>query len=197
MHLIIANQIAEHLSIKDKASFLVGGIAPDAASPKDISHFYAGNHIDYSRRIEYEKFLNKYCTHSHAPFILGYYTHLIADDLWLKGFYLSWLKNRMENDTTIFNQYHHDFRLLNGKLVNHYGLRDVLVQQLQKNSEVIEIEEVTFEQIEKFIPFVLNDLEFEQSSLNQPLEVFTLSQVVGYVETSVGKGIMHIKSLLG
>lgn len=196
MHLIIANQIAEHLSINEKASFLVGGIAPDATSPKDISHFFAGEHSDYSRRIDYEKFLNKYCPHSHAPFILGYYTHLIADDLWLKGFYMPWLKNRMENDNTILNQYHNDFRLLNGKLVTHYGLKDELEQQLQKNSEIIEIEEVTFEQIKTFIPFVINDLEYEQSSLNQPLEVFTFAQMVGYVETSVEKGIMHIQSLL-
>ncbi len=137
--------------------------------------------------------LNKYGAQSHSPFILGYYTHLIADDLWLKGFYLPWLKNRMENDNAIFNQYHNDFRLLNGKLVHHYDLKVELQQQLQKNHEIIEIEEVTSDQINTFIPFVLNDLEYEQSSLNQPLEVFTFKQIVGYIETSVEKGIMHIK----
>lgn len=194
MHLIIANQIADHFSIKDKSSFLFGGIAPDAASAKEMSHFFTGDHSDYSRSIDFKKFLKKYCTHT--PFILGYYTHLISDELWLKGFYMPWLKNRMENDNVIFNQYHNDFRLLNGKLVNHYGLKDELQQQLQNNSEIIEIEEVTFEQINTFIPLVLNDLEIEQSSVNQPLEVFTFTQIVGYVETSVEKGIMHIKSIV-
>lgn len=37
MHLMIANGIAEKLSIKDKTSFLIGGIAPDAVTPKDLS----------------------------------------------------------------------------------------------------------------------------------------------------------------
>jgi hypothetical protein len=36
MHLIIANQIADQLSIKDKPTFLLGGIVPDAVSPKKI-----------------------------------------------------------------------------------------------------------------------------------------------------------------
>lgn len=42
MHLVIANRIADDLSIKDKTSFLLGGIAADAVSPKDLSHFYKG-----------------------------------------------------------------------------------------------------------------------------------------------------------
>ncbi|CAM3856374.1 hypothetical protein PALA111701_29060 [Paenibacillus lactis] len=37
MHLIIANEIADTLAIKDKSSFLIGGIAPDAVPTKDIS----------------------------------------------------------------------------------------------------------------------------------------------------------------
>jgi Zinc dependent phospholipase C len=105
MHLIIANQIAEKVLISDKSSFLIGGIAPDSVSPKDLSHFYIGDVNDYSRSIAYEKFIEKYSGSSNTEFILGYYTHLIADDLWLKGFYLPWLKNRMENDKEIFNKY--------------------------------------------------------------------------------------------
>lgn len=120
MHLIIANQIADQLSIKDKISFLLVGVAPDAVSPKDLSHFFAGSHREYSRSIDYEQFINKYSSHKHSDFILGYYTHLIADDIWLKGFYLSWLKNRLENDKDLFDRYHKDFRLLNGKLLNYY-----------------------------------------------------------------------------
>ncbi|MFO1444097.1 zinc dependent phospholipase C family protein [Bacillus sp. Bva_UNVM-123] len=196
MHIIIANQIANHFSIIDKASFLLGGIAPDAVTPKDRSHFFVGDVSNYSRSIDFEKFLHKYRKESNTPFILGYYTHLIADDIWLKGFYLPWLKNRLETDKNIFNLYHNDFRLLNGKLLNYYGLKTELQQELQKNGEIIELQEVTFEQINKFISFVLDDVSFEQNSLAQPLDVFTFEQIIGYVETSVEKGIMHVKSLL-
>lgn len=88
MHVIIANKIADNLSIKDKTSFLIGGIAADAASQKDSSHFFKGDVKDYSRYIDYNEFVHKYGLNKNSDYILGYYTHLIADDIWLKGFYL-------------------------------------------------------------------------------------------------------------
>lgn len=60
MNLIIANRIAECLSIEDKTSFLIGGVAPDAVSPKEVSHFFKGEVQDYSRHIDYKGFLDKY-----------------------------------------------------------------------------------------------------------------------------------------
>lgn len=196
MHLIIANCIAERFSIKDKTSFLIGGIAPDAVSSKDLSHFYIGDVSDYSRSIDFEKFLNKYSVHKHSPFILGYYTHLIADDIWLKGFFLPWLKNRLENDKNMLNLYHHDFRLLNGKLLDYYNFTNVLKEELNKNGETIELQEITLEDIKNFIPYVWQDMDYEYEDLKLPLNVFTFEQIVGYIETSVDKGIMHIKSLI-
>ncbi|WP_309246306.1 hypothetical protein [Cytobacillus oceanisediminis] len=93
----------------------MGGIAPDAVSPKDLSHFYKG------RTDDYKSIVYKYRNISHSPYILGYYIHLIADHVWLTGFYLPWLKNRMEKDDEVFTRYHNDFRLCNAKLSGHYG----------------------------------------------------------------------------
>jgi hypothetical protein len=42
MHTIIAHEVASRYQIKDSSSFILGGIAPDAVSPKDFSHFYKG-----------------------------------------------------------------------------------------------------------------------------------------------------------
>lgn len=123
MHLIIANRIADSLSIENHTEFLLGGIAPDAVSAKDDSHFYTGDVQEYTRRIDYQEFLNKYHSHAENQYILGYYSHLIADDIWLKGFYLPWLRNRMETNKEIFQEYHNDFRLLNGKLLDYYGFK--------------------------------------------------------------------------
>ncbi|WP_166541776.1 zinc dependent phospholipase C family protein [Paenibacillus lutrae] len=114
MHLIIANTIAESLSIENRTSLLLGSIAPDAVSTKNESHFFKGEAQDYSRRVDYKGFLQKYNSQVESHFIWGYYTHLIADDIWLKGFYLPWLKNRMEAKKEWYHLYHNDFRLLNG-----------------------------------------------------------------------------------
>jgi hypothetical protein len=196
MHYIISNQIAERLSINDKVSFILGGISPDAVAPKDLSHFFIGEVSDYTRSIDYDGFLEKYDTAKHTSFILGYYTHLIADDIWLKGFYLPWLKNRMENDQTIFSQYHRDFQLLNGKLLNYYALNMDLLKDWEKNSSIFDLEEVKTSDISKFVPYVLGDMDYNKEDIDQKLTVFTFEQILGYVETSIDKGLLLIKPLL-
>ncbi|MFD1779116.1 hydrolase [Fredinandcohnia salidurans] len=195
MHLVIANRIADELSIKDKSSFLLGGIAADAVSSKDLSHFYKGDVKDYSRYIDYKEFIHKYSSNIDSHFIQGYYTHLIADDIWLKGFYLPWLKNRMEADKSIFNRYHNDFRLLNGKLLDYYGYTQQLSAAISQNGTIIETEEVKSDDIKKLVSYVIGDMDYGREELEQPLTVFTLEQIIGYIETSVDKGLICIKSL--
>lgn len=198
MHLIIANRIAEKRSVTNRAAFLFGGIAPDAVSPKDLSHFYSGDVEDYSRMIDYSGFLDKYRDWQQMDYIFGYYSHLIAEDLWLKGFYLPWLKNRMEQDPEILGLYHEDFRLLNAKLLDYYGLDSELLKEMEQNSaSVVDLEEVTIKNVLDFLPYVKGDMQYALHDLKAPLKVFTLEQIVGYVETSVDKGIIHINKAFG
>ena len=199
MHLIIGHKIAESLSIEDKASFLLGSIAPDAVfshDEKNRSHFFKGDVQDYSRHIDYEGFLHKYSSRVKRPYILGYYAHLIADDVWLKGFYLSWLKNRMDADEGLHKLYHNDFRLLNGKLLEYYGLTDELRETLNDFPSISDLDEVKAQDVERFISYVKGDMEYEQQVINEKLNVFTLNQIVGYIETSVDMGLLKIKPLL-
>ncbi len=195
MHAIIAARIAEHFSIQEQTSFLIGGVAPDAVSPKELSHFYTGRAEDYSLDISFDNFINKYKHKCQSPFILGYYTHLIADELWLKGFYKPWLKKQLEMDKTLFHCYHNDFRLLNGKLLEYYGNKNQLKAELKKSVEIMGLDEVKKADVEKLLPEVLGDLEYDEESLKQSLEVFTFKQIVGYIETSVDKGIYHMELL--
>jgi hypothetical protein len=196
MHLVIANRIAECLSIEDRTLFLLGSIAPDAVSPKDLSHFFKGEVQDYSRSIDYKGFLHKYSSQVESHYILGYFTHLIADDIWLKGFYLPWLKNRMEANKKIFNLYHNDFRLLNGKLLEYYGFTDELRKMLSYFPTIFDLQEVKSKDVEEFIPYVLGDMEYDKEVINEKLDVFTFNQIVGYIETSVDIGLLNIKPIL-
>ncbi|WP_370221597.1 zinc dependent phospholipase C family protein [Cytobacillus sp.] len=191
MHSIINNEIASRMKIEDKAAFLLGGIAPDAVSPKDLSHFYKGNTDDYTRSIDYKSFLDKYRSKSLSPYILGYYTHLIADHVWLTGFYLPWLKYRMEKDEEVLNRYHNDFRLCNAKLSEQYGQ----VKFEMKNVKVPDLDEVSADQVSAFIPYILKDFEYDKNDAEKSLEVFTFQQIIGYVETSVELGAAELKKL--
>lgn len=199
MHCIIGEKIAQALSIEDKTSFLLGCIAPDAVfahEEKNLSHFFIGDVQDYSRSVDYKGFLQKYGSYIDHPYILGYFAHLIADDIWLKGFYLSWLKNRMDDDERMYKLYHNDFRLLNGKLLEYYGLTNELRNSFSLIPAILDLDEITSKNVEEFVPYVLGDMENDHEVLDEELNVFTLNQIVGYIETSVDKGIMNIKPIL-
>ena len=193
MHAIIALKVAEALQIENKTEFLLGGIAADATSDKEASHFYTGSHEDYTRAIDYELFWEKYKARVDRNYILGYYAHLIADDLWLSGFYLPWLKNRMEANPELQTLYHQDFRLLNGKLAHHYDVKEVLMNTFEQQVELLDLDEVKGINTLKLAQYVIEDFNEMEQSLEQPLHVFTLNQIVGYIETSIQKSVYIIK----
>ncbi|WDH95427.1 zinc dependent phospholipase C family protein [Paenibacillus urinalis] len=197
MHLIIANRIAESLSMEDRTLFLLGSLAPDAVSPKESSHFFKGEVQNYTRFIDYKGFLHKYSSQAEQQYILGYFTHLIADDIWLRGFNLSWLENRMEADPDLYPIYHKDFQTLNGKLLEHYGFTNILKEMLSDVPAVMDLEEVKSKDVEHFLPYVLGDMEYDKDEVNkQQLQVFTFVQILGYIETSVDMGLLHLKPML-
>jgi Zinc dependent phospholipase C len=192
MHLIIADQIASKYTIKDKQAFLIGGIAPDAVYPKTKSHFYVGSEENYTTSIDFDAFLEKYPEKS--DYILGYYTHLIADYIWVKGFYQGWLKNRMDQDKTLHGRYHEDFRVLNGKLLHYYQIDQKLLADINSVS-FPDLEEVKNADVEAFIPYVLEDMNYSKADLDAELQVFTFQQMIGYIETSVHVGIMRMQDI--
>ncbi|KPB06361.1 zinc dependent phospholipase C family protein [Bacillus sp. CHD6a] len=194
MHIIIAHEIACRIKVVDISSFILGAVAPDAVAPKDLSHFYKGNPNDYTRSIDYEAFLHKYSNFKDHPYILGYYTHLIADDIWLKGFFLPWLKNRLENDSTILERYHHDFKLLNSKLMFQYQTEPDLLKGILDAAKPLELEEVSLNQVSSFIPYAEQDMMLPQT--DEPLQVFTMEMIIGYIETSIDLGVQSIKTAI-
>lgn len=123
MYVIIVNGIVEKLFIYDKIFFLFGVVVFDVVylkKEKGILYFYVGIMKNYMRRIDYDLFFYKYELYINFLFILGYYIYFIVDDNWLSGFFLFWLKNRIENDEIIVFLYYNDFKLLNVKLFYYY-----------------------------------------------------------------------------
>ncbi|MDQ0170078.1 hypothetical protein J2T19_001518 [Paenibacillus tundrae] len=197
MHLIIGHKIAERLNIEDRTSFLLGSVAPDAVATKDESHFYRGEHQNFTRHIDYKEFLDKYNSYSDNRYVLGYYAHLIADEQWMKGFYMPWLRNRMEEDPGVYPLYHNDFKLLNKRLLEHYDCTDEMRNAIHnKASKVMDLDEVKSHDVLDFIPYVLGDMEYEEQGIVEVLNVFSFIQIKGYIETSVNVGIMNLKKYM-
>ncbi|MCJ7842500.1 hypothetical protein MUB24_16670 [Lederbergia sp. NSJ-179] len=102
----------------------------------------------------------------------------------------------MEADEGLYTLYHNDFRLLNGKLLEHYGFTSELKETFSHFPAIIDLEEVQSEDVERFIPFVLGDMDYNPEDVHKDLNVFTFDQIIGYIETAVEVGMVKIKPLL-
>lgn len=103
----------------------------------------------------------------------------------------------MEANEGLYKQYHNDFKLLNGKLLKHYGYEEELRRRLNYIPTIPDLEEVKSTDVKKFVPCVFDDLDYDKEILNETLNVFTFEQIIGYLETSVDMGILNMKCSLG
>ncbi|WP_342773803.1 hypothetical protein [Cohnella pontilimi] len=99
----------------------------------------------------------------------------------------------MEADAGVYPSYHNDFRLLNGKLLEHYGCTDEMRKAICDSPAVIDLQEVKSSDVVEFVPYVLGDMDYEQQVIDEPLNVFSFIQIKGYIETSVDIGIMNLQ----
>ncbi|UOQ42585.1 zinc dependent phospholipase C family protein [Halobacillus salinarum] len=196
MHLLIADKVADQLDVVTNNNlFLLGGIAPDALIPKTHSHFYKGEVNRFTREVDFIGFYERHQNEAPYEFILGYFTHLVADDLWLKGFYLPWLKNRMNHDPAMYDRYHRDFQLLNGKLLDYYKKAERFKRELHYENVNFQADFFHSEKLKDFLHEIFADIDDNSKSRSEPLDVLSLEQIIGYIESSSLKAILHIREL--
>src|SRR5699024_6319986 len=150
-----------------------------------------GSHEDYTRIVNYEKFYEKYKGNRNKAYILGYYAHLITDHIWLTGFFQPWLKNRMEHDSSLHQRYHHDFSLLNRKLATHYNISVDTFENVS-DTEIPHLDEVSGDDVKKLFSFIYDDLRSPENE-SEPLKVFTMPQIVGYIETAIEVSVKKVR----
>jgi hypothetical protein len=97
----------------------------------------------------------------------------------------------MEIDSSIFERYHNDFKLLNAKLMHHYRVNVDMMQESFVKGQSVDLDEVSAEQLSNFLPYVEQDMKSMLSE--EPLQVFTMEMMIGYMETSIDKGCQAIK----
>ena len=198
MHLIIANQVFEKLEIPNQQSFLLGGIAPDAVftrEGKNKSHFHEGNLDDGTRFVNYEKFIVKYQADIQNEFILGYLTHLISDDVWMKVIYFkNDFYNRLATDPALLGRWHDDFRKLNGKLIEKFEcgeLKNKLVGATLDNK----VCEIDFKDLQSFTIETLNDFTYNKEDIGKELQVYTFREINDYIELATNMAINVCSSI--
>lgn len=189
MHLVIGKRVSEELNVANINDFLIGSVAIDWVFDKEASHYYSGVTANFTRHIDYERFYHEY-SHLGTDFVLGCYAHLIADDLWLQGMYLPWLRYMIKTNEEDQARYHQDFMRLNQMLISHYGYEG-LVDSLNPEVDAKErINSMSFGSFEKMI----SQLKIDVSTSPQgDLEIFRFHQIIAHIETAVHKIVTLIK----
>lgn len=191
MHLIIAANVSKKLNVKNKGWFLEGGIAPDAAftvKGKIESHFYEGSLDDGTRVSNYKQFIEKYPFEVQSEFGLGYLTHLIADDIWLKQVYFkNDLKNRLSADSSLLERWHSDFRKLNNILIDRFDCGDLKGELIKSSYTANTIKEIQPKDLQRFKEEAIEDFVFTENELESKLEVYSISQILDYLDAATDK----------
>jgi hypothetical protein len=184
MHYCISSLLDKELEILDKNLFFLGGIAPDVNKnmgvPKARSHFFKQLNNGLIS-VDYVTFYKKYLTHKKSDFHLGYYFHLISDQIWIDDIYyklIKWLPIDEKNEAQ--KKYYRDFWRLNGKLIDYYNLP----------RKEFSIEPVLIEEIDNaYLPDLINELNNDFDQMNhakhEDLEVLKFDVVTGVLEKSV------------
>lgn len=190
MHLAIGKRVSEMVPLEDFDAFILGSVAIDWVRDKELSHFYRGETDAYTRHINFEEFNDTYST-VNDDFKRGCYAHLIADDVWLQGMYLPWLRyliKRQDNPVS----YHEDFELLNAQIAKYYNLEALLdtvsVPEIDRDIYL----PIEFGNLDKMVDQLYLDIRTEKQG---ELTVFNFNQILGYIETSAEKIAYYLKNL--
>lgn len=180
MHYCITTLLAKELNRFNK-DFLLGGIAPDVhkymKEPKDKSHFVTidseGNGV-----AKYYQFYKQYLKQERLDFHLGYFFHLITDDIWYKEIYLEKTKGLSQSEKKEFNEKHYrDFRRLNKIIIDHYELQYIPLEVGE-----YAIHEIDIKYLPQLVEDLLQDFEKNEASSIKDLEVLDMEEIKEFIK---------------
>lgn len=181
MHYTIGTILARQYNLPNE--FLLGTIAPDVQKnmkvAKDASHFLDRDSEGFGT-INLHRFHNEYQKEWANPFVQGYYCHLLADDIWLRGpinQHMRQLGRGSQSWQEYMALYYADFHSFNAILVQRYHLTPL---QLLTTFEfpIIEINTT-------LLPALVADLTTDFQDQLQPLQVLTETYICNYLQQSV------------
>lgn len=162
MHLSIAQVINNKHGFGN--DFLIGSITPDvnknSRTPKELTHFMVKRE-DGEHDMFPNMFLEEYGTCLNT-FQLGYYLHLISDDIWLKTVYKKYiLENMSYSKDEALRRFYLDFHYYNGILIKQYKLV-ILKNNKYLSTGVNEIIDRDISEIIEDFPGLLKKEDVEQ-----------------------------------
>lgn len=191
MHLLIADYVTSELRICDKGRALLGAIAPDAARDKRYAHFKGELHpYAYNSPVDYGRFVVKYRDRFEDAFFIGYLTHLVTDDIWTMKTDFTGFEAQVKERPELYEMYHGDLWLCNAKLARRYIAQTKRVRSaLFEATDVSQIDGIDATAVLAYKQEALDDFVYPEENIFRPLRLFTIEEMVQYVERCMSKSL--------
>ena len=184
MHYALGRVLADRLSVGDKNAFVIGSILPDALPAKEKkernSHFIELFDDGRYKWFNSLAFFGRYSSEVLAdPIYLGYYFHLIADNIFRRTFYIDMGLISRRGEKSLFEEFYRDYNILNPLITEDFGLTKTLtVPERLKDTRLYR--DFAFSP-EKLIEDIYADMDMHAEG---ELTHFNMEIVRGFVEKS-------------
>ncbi len=200
LHLAIAKQLKDKLSIDSINDYYLGSIAPDISKQigenKTKSHFLTKKENEIPN---IDLFVKRYPTFKYNSFELGYFIHLYSDKLWQENI-INKIKNENciklldgtllnSNDEEIINLIYSDYTTLNKQVIEEYDLDLSLFYEEFKKPDTT-LNEVPVDKLDILINKM--GIIIENSKENKPY-TFDIYIIKNYIEDTVEEILKEIE----
>ncbi len=132
MHLCLAEELEKVIEIENRNNFRIGHILPDAvitADKKQVNTHFIRNFEEkgrYYKIFDYYGFYDRFKAFLHDEIFLGYYFHLIEDNIFRRILYTDLKMMNRRGDSDFLKELYSDYGILNGVLIEKYCLKNDL-----------------------------------------------------------------------
>lgn len=193
IHYCIGNEILKRVSL-DEYQFMLGNLAPEAYNPECggylVSHFRIPEEIMEYECVYLEKFRSKYEYQMVSDFVLGYYCHLITDNLWLKDAYKKYGHLRLDERNEAVKLVYRDYSVLNTMLIDKFGLSLVDFHTI----EHIPVEEIDATFLKEIVKSLWND--FSKKGDVRELQELNYDETLQFIDDAVNECIREVSVII-
>ena len=188
LHFCITNEILKSIKI-DKNMFILGNLSPDAHDGTlsgNFSAHYKKSQIEYPV-FDLKAFRNKYMSNGFNEFVLGYYCHIITDEIWSKSIYLEYFQCNEDEKNRRVEMCYEDYFTLNGIILEYFNLDKVLL----KVPKQVPVEEVVLEKLIQIVDSFYND--FNCNNQCNKLSILDMQFVLDFIRTATDECLNAIR----
>ena len=197
MHLALGKTLADRLNTEDKDGFIIGSILPDALPAKEKrernSHFITVFDDGAYKWFDSIAFYDRYTDELRKdPIYLGYYFHLMADNVFRQTFYIDMGLISRRGEKSLFEEFYNDYNLLNPLITAGYALeKNIAVPERLRETRLFKDYGFQPEQL-------INDLYADMDMhIEGTLRHFSMDIVNGFVEKSADLCMRELEALNG